>query len=59
MKTKPTPLYEKDGNEVWDAKEYLRPVVMTSSQYLWFLMGAIAVCALMFVSILLVVIFIK
>ena len=51
----PKPLYEKDGNEVWLAKDYLRAIVMTSSQYLWFVMGAVAVSAIVFAGILLVV----
>lgn len=55
MKTKPTPLYEKDGNEVWDAKEYLRPVVMTSGQHFWLVIGAMVVSAIVFVIILFVV----
>ena len=42
------PLYEHNGNEVWDAKDYLRPVVMTSSQRFWLLMGTVVVAAIGF-----------
>lgn len=53
MKNKP--LYTQGDNEVWDAKEYLRPVVITSSQYFWLVIGAVAVSALVCAGILLVV----
>ena len=51
----PKPLFEKDGNEVWLAKDYLRPINMTSSQHSWFVMGAVAVSALVFAGILLAI----
>lgn len=53
--TEPKPLYKHGDNEVWDARDYLRPINMTSSQHFWLVMGAVVVSAIVFVGILLLV----
>lgn len=49
---KKKPLYKHGDHEVWDAKDYLRPVVMTSSQRFWLVMGTVVVAAVGFRGIL-------